>query len=163
MNHKSMMMLRLAIGAFLVALAAPAFSQSAANPAEKDLQAGSPVVMQPQELATLLKSSKGPKPLVFYVGPEIFYQQAHIPGAEFLGPDAKPEGVEKLHKRAAGLARSSFIVIYCGCCPWSHCPNIHPAYNELKKMGFTKVRVLFLETSFGTNWADKGFPVQKGS
>lgn len=158
-----MMMLRVVIGVFFVALTLPAFSQSAATPAEKDLQPGSPVVMQPQALATLLKSSKGPKPLVFYVGPEIFYQQAHIPGAEFLGPDARPEGVEKLHRRAATLPRSSFIVIYCGCCPWSHCPNIHPAYNELKKMGFSKVRVLFLETSFGTNWADKGFPVQKGS
>ena len=162
MNHK-FLILRLVVGAILITLAVPAFSQSAANPAEKDLQPGSPVVMQPQELATLLKSSKRPKPLVFYVGPEIFYRQAHIPSAEFLGPDATPAGIEKLHKRAANLPRSSFIVIYCGCCPWSHCPNIHPAYNELKKMGFNKVRVLFLETSFGTNWADKGFPVQKGN
>ena len=29
-------------------------------------------------------------------------------------------------------------------------------------MGFTKVRVLYLATSFGANWADKGYPVAKG-
>ncbi|HET9183605.1 MAG TPA: rhodanese-like domain-containing protein [Candidatus Angelobacter sp.] len=162
MSRKSLIV-RIVVGAILVTLALPAFGQSTANPAEKDLRPGSPVLIHPQELATLLKSPKGRKPLVFYIGPEIFYQQAHIPGAEFLGPDSMPQGVEKLHKRAAALSRATFIVIYCGCCPWSHCPNIHPAYNELKKMGFSKVRVLFLETSFGTNWADRGFPVEKGS
>lgn len=162
MNPKSVVFPVL-LAAIFATFALPAFSQNTANPAEKDLQPGSPVLIQPQELVALLNSPKGPKPLVFYVGPEIFYRQAHIPGAEFLGPDARPEGVEKLHKRAAALARSRSIVIYCGCCPWSYCPNIHPAYNELKKMGFRKVRVLFLDTSFGTNWAEKGFPVQKGS
>jgi hypothetical protein len=30
-------------------------------------------------------------------------------------------------------------------------------------MGFTHLRVLFLETSFGIDWAEKGYPVQKGS
>jgi hypothetical protein len=119
--------------------------------------------MQPQELAQALKAAGGRKPLVFYVGPEMFYQQGHVPGAEFLGPAARPDGLQKLHARAASLPRTTSIVIYCGCCPWAHCPNIHPAYNELKKMGFTHLRVLFLETSFGIDWAEKGYPVQTGS
>jgi thiosulfate/3-mercaptopyruvate sulfurtransferase len=71
--------------------------------------------------------------------------------------------VEKLKVRAQSLSRSTSIVIYCGCCPWVHCPNIHPAYDELKKMGFTKLRVLYLQTGFGANWAEKGYPVEKGS
>ena len=140
----------------------PLLAQNSATPDEKDLQAGSPVLMQADELVRLLKSAK-PKPLVFFVGPRAFYQQSHGPGAEFLGPTARPEGLEKLRTHAASLPKDTPIVIYCGCCPWVHCPNIHPAYSELKKMGFTRLRVLYLEKSFGTDWAEKGYPVEKGS
>jgi hypothetical protein len=128
---------------------------------DKDLQLGSPVIMQADELVKVLKSG-GNKPLVFFVGPLAFYRQSHVPGAEFLGPTARPEGLDKLRTRAASLPRSTPIVIYCGCCPWVHCPNIRPAYAELKKMGFTKLRVLYLETSFGTSWVEKGYPAEKG-
>jgi thiosulfate/3-mercaptopyruvate sulfurtransferase len=162
MNRKSFALPILLI-AMAFTLAVRASSETPDDAAQKDLQAGSKVLMQPQELVQALKAGQGTKPLVFYVGPEMFYQQSHIPGAEFVGPAGRPEGLKKLHDRAASLPHSTFIVIYCGCCPWSHCPNIHPAYNELKRMGFTHVRVLFLETSFGTDWAEKGYPVQKGS
>jgi len=43
------------------------------------------------------------------------------------------------------------------------CPNIRPAYNALSGMGFKKVRVLVLPTSFAVDWADKDYPMQKGS
>lgn len=162
MNNKSVTCYAL-IAALMFAIPLSAASQNNSTQADKDLQPGSPVLMQPDELLKLLKGPNGAKPLVFYVGPGAFYQQAHVPGAEFLGPTARPEGLEKLHARAASLSRNRSIVIYCGCCPWVHCPNIHPAYNELRKMGFTKLRVLYLETSFGTNWAEKGYPVEKGS
>jgi thiosulfate/3-mercaptopyruvate sulfurtransferase len=162
MNRKS---LAFHIFTFAIAftLSLPVFCQTPPDAAEKDLQPGSPVIMQPQELVQALKTARRTKPLVFYIGPEMFYQQGHVPGAEFLGAAASPEGLRKLHARAASLPHGTSIVIYCGCCPWSHCPNIHPAYNELKKMGFTHLRVLFLETSFGIDWAEKGYPVQKGS
>ena len=160
MNRKSFTLHTLPI-AIAFTLALPAFGVATPDAADKDLQPGSPVIMQAQELAQALKNPT--KPLVFYVGPEMFYQQGHIPGAEFLGPAERPEGLKKLQARAASLPRNSSIVIYCGCCPWSHCPNIHPAYNELKKMGFTHLRVLYLQMSFGTDWAEKGYPVQKGS
>ena len=160
MNRKSLTLHVLPL-AIAFALVLPAFGVATPDAADKDLQPGSPVIMQATELAQALKKSA--RPLVFYVGPEMFYQQGHIPGAEFLGPAERPEGLKKLQVRAASLPRSSSIVIYCGCCPWSHCPNIHPAYNELKKMGFTHLRVLYLQTSFGTDWAEKGYPVQKGS
>jgi thiosulfate/3-mercaptopyruvate sulfurtransferase len=139
-----------------------ATTQDTSSGADKDLQTGSPVLLQPVELVKLLKSA-GKKPLVFFVGPRAFYVQSHVPGAEFLGPTGRPEGLEKLRSRAASLPKSTPIVIYCGCCPWIHCPNIHPAYSELKKMGFTRLRVLVLETSFGVDWTEKGYPVEKGS
>jgi hypothetical protein len=140
----------------------PARAQNGSSSDEKDLQAGSPVLMEADELVKLLKSGRN-KPLVFFVGPLAFYRQSHVPGAEFLGPAARPEGLDKLRARAASLPRTTPIVIYCGCCPWVHCPNIRPAYSELKKMGFSRLRVLHLATSFGTNWAERGYPVEKGS
>jgi len=126
-----------------------------------EFQPGSPELIRPEELAKVLKSSAA-KPIVFNVGPRLIYVQAHIRGAEFIGPTAKPEGLEKLRARAASLPRDSFLVIYCGCCPWEHCPNIRPAYKELKQMGFTRVKVLYIGTSFGTDWVDKGYPAAKG-
>ena len=126
-------------------------------PAE-DIPSGS--LIQPQELAQALKSQQ--KPVVLYTGPQAFYVQAHIPGSENVGPVGKPEGMQKLRARAASLKKDDAVVIYCGCCPWDHCPNIRPAFAELKKMGFSNVRVLYMATGFGVDWADKGLPVAKG-
>jgi len=127
---------------------------------EDPLPPGSSQLIQPEELAQALKRAQ--RPVVLYVGPKSIYAQAHIPGAENVGPAGRPEGMEKLRARATSLGKESPVVIYCGCCPWDHCPNIRPAYAELKKAGFTNVRVLYLENSFGVNWKDKGLPVAAG-
>ncbi len=128
--------------------------------AASELPPGSAELIRPEELAKALQSSA--KPTVFNVGPRVIYVQAHIPGAEYIGPTAKPEGLEKLRARAASLPRDSFLVIYCGCCPWEHCPNIRPAYKELKQMGFTRLKVLYIANSFGSDWVEKGYPTAKG-
>jgi thiosulfate/3-mercaptopyruvate sulfurtransferase len=125
-----------------------------------DLAPGSASLIQANELAQELKSAE--RPVILYVGPRAFYTQAHIPGAEYIGPVAKPEGMEKLRARSASLKKDAEVVVYCGCCPWHDCPNIRPAYAALKKSGFTRVRVLYLATSFGVNWKDKGLPVAAG-
>ena len=144
------------------AIAAAVVFALAQDPAKQEdpLPPGSNQLIQPEELAQALKGAR--KPVVLYVGPKTFYAQAHIPGAENIGPVGRPEGMEKLRARAASLAKDTPVVIYCGCCPWAHCPNIRPAYAELKKAGFTNVRALYLENSFGTNWKDKGLPVATG-
>jgi rhodanese-related sulfurtransferase len=149
------------VSLFTVMAAAIAFSL-AQDPAKQEdpLPPGSHQLIQAEELAQALKGTR--KPVVLYVGPKSIYAQAHIPGAENIGPVSRPEGMEKLRARVASLAKDSPVVIYCGCCPWDHCPNIRPAYAELKKAGFTSVRVLYLENSFGANWKDKGFPVATG-
>lgn len=137
----------------------PMFSQTAEGPV-KNWAPGSPELVQPEELVKAMQSSQ--KPIVLYVGPKAFYQQAHVPGAEYIGATAKPEGLAQLHSRAASLKHDVPVVIYCGCCPWDHCPNIRPAYDELHKMGFTNLKVLYLAGTFGTSWAEKGLPVEKG-
>lgn len=127
-----------------------------------ELPPGSPQLIQPEDLAKTLQSSGGQKPIVLYVGPHILYVHAHVPGAEYIGQTGKPEGLDKLRERAKSLPHDAFVVIYCGCCPWDRCPNIRPAYQELAKMGFKNLRVLYLSSSFGIDWTEKGYPVVKG-
>jgi thiosulfate/3-mercaptopyruvate sulfurtransferase len=150
---------RVSLFTMIAAAVAFALAQDLAKQ-EDPLPPGSNQLIQPEELAQALKGAR--KPVVLYVGPKTIYAQAHIPGAENVGPVSRPEGIEKLRARAGSLAKDSPVVIYCGCCPWDHCPNIRPAYAELKKAGFTNVRALYLENSFGANWKDKGLPVASG-
>lgn len=154
-------LLPICVIAMVLARALLVSAQKPAQP-QDELKPGSPYVMQPEVLATLLRASAGPKPVVLYVGPRVFWAQAHIKGAENMGPASRAENLEKLHARAASLPKNSLVVIYCGCCPFDHCPNIRPAFQELQKMGFSKVRALYLPKSFGTDWVEKGYPVEKG-
>jgi thiosulfate/3-mercaptopyruvate sulfurtransferase len=102
------------------------------------------------------------KPLLFHVGSHMLYIQAHIPGSEYLGAGSTESGIQNLRKRVGSLPKSTAIVLYCGCCPWSHCPNVNPAYDALQQMGFTNVKVLYIANNFGADWVDKGYPVAKG-
>lgn len=109
-----------------------------------------------------MQSPKGIRPLIFQVGFRVLYLQAHIPNSEYIGPASEPEGIERLRQRVDALPRTQQIVIYCGCCPWNKCPNIHPAYNELRALGFRNVKLLYIADNFGKDWVDKGYPVAKG-
>jgi hypothetical protein len=115
-----------------------------------------------RDLAKILQSPKGERPLLIYVGFRFPYTQAHIPASEYFGPAANQAMVQQLLKHVQGLARDRFIVIYCGCCPWSHCPNVRPAYEALHNLGFTKLKVLYIPDNLGTDWVNRGYPVEKG-
>jgi thiosulfate/3-mercaptopyruvate sulfurtransferase len=119
------------------------------------------MLMSPEELVKVLPTAKGKKAIIIQVGFRNLYAQAHIPGSEYLGPASKPEGLEQLRKRVQSLPRDQFIVLYCGCCPWSHCPNIKPAYEALHAMGFTNLKVLHIADNFGTDWVNKGYPTTR--
>ena len=58
------------------------------------------------------------------------------------------------------LPRDREIVIYCGCCPWDHCPNVKPAMELLKQMGFTKAKALYVPDNLKVDWIDRGYPVE---
>jgi thiosulfate/3-mercaptopyruvate sulfurtransferase len=119
-------------------------------------------LINPDDLVKILQDPKGDKPLLIQVGSHVLYSQAHIPGSEYIGPASDPAGLQRLRTRVESLPRNKFIVIYCGCCPWTHCPNMKPADDALHAMGFTNVRSLYIANNFGTDWVDKGYPVAKG-
>jgi thiosulfate/3-mercaptopyruvate sulfurtransferase len=154
--------LRICFVASLIAICATygvsVHAQQAAAPADTAIPPEA--ILQPAELVAMLNSS--PKPLVLQTGSHVLFAEAHITGAEYAGPGGKSEGIEALRARVNGLNKDSLIVIYCGCCPWVRCPNIRPAYEELRKLGFTNVKALYLAQNFGTDWVDKGYPVAKG-
>ena len=119
-------------------------------------------LIQPEELAKLLQTSGKEKPLMIQVGSHVLFSQAHIPGSEYIGPASTEAGLQQLRDRVKSLPKTRAIILYCGCCPWNHCPNVKPADDALHAMGFTNVKVLYISDNFGTNWVDKGYPVAKG-
>jgi len=128
-------------------------SGSAASIPESDL-------MQPETLKGLLGSSD--KPMVVQVGSRIFFAETHITGSVFAGPGSQPSGLQMLDSQVAGVSKKKLIVLYCGCCPWSRCPNVAPAYKRLHDLGYSNVKVLYLADNFGDNWVSKGYPVEHG-
>ena len=131
-----------------------AAAQATAIPASRQIS--------PEDLVKRLRNSGNEKPLMIQVGSHVLYAQAHIPGSEYIGPASTEAGLQQLRKRVESLPRTNSIILYCGCCPWSHCPNVKPADDALRSLGFSNVKVLYISDNFGTNWVDKGYPTAKG-
>ena len=158
MKHIAMKGLHLfAVACVLLSQSGPALAQHipAASITAADL-------IQPADLAANLKSASALKPLILQVGFRTLYAQAHIADSEYVGAAGEDAGLQLLRNRVAKLAKETAIVIYCGCCPWSKCPNIAAAYDALHDLGFKNVKVLYFADDFGTNWVDKGYPTTKG-
>ena len=120
------------------------------------LAAADIALIQPSDLASRLSA----KPAIFQVGPHVLYRSKHIAGAQFAGPGSTPTGIALLKSAVDKLPRDREIVLYCGCCPWDKCPNIQPAIDTLKQMGFTHVKALYIAQNFKADWIDKGYPVE---
>ena len=150
-------MIRFGFAALALALL---FTPAAAQPGAAPTIPQSALI-QPAALAAQLKA--GATPTVLQVGFSVLYVQAHIPGAIYAGPGNKEEGIDNLNTPAKNLAKDKPLVIYCGCCPWEKCPNIAAAWKELTAEGFKNLKVLYLADNFGADWADKGYPIVKGS
>jgi len=98
---------------------------------------------------------------LLYVGFPVLYRSAHIPGSKYAGPGAKAEGIAELKKVLAGVPRTERVVLYCGCCPWTQCPNVRPAWQAAHDMGFKDIKVMMIPTNLRTDWTDKGYPVER--
>jgi len=109
-------------------------------------------LLAPADLASVLNNPKAKKPMIFSVGPG-----ALIRGSIDLGPAHEKENLDKLKKVLRKLPPDAEIVVYCGCCPFEHCPNIRPAFILLNEMKFSNARLLNLEHNIKTDWVDKGY------
>ena len=146
----------------ILLISAAASAQMKPDSSTDELAPGNPQLINPEDLIKVLQAPKNERPLILNVGPWLLYRQAHIPDAEYVGAGSDKQALEQLRARVKPLPHGKFIVLYCGCCPWGHCPNVRPAFKELSTMGFTNVKVLYIADNFGTDWVYKGYPTVKG-
>jgi rhodanese-related sulfurtransferase len=110
-------------------------------------------LMQPSELANDINAKKD-IPVIISVGPG-----APIPNSIDIGLVNNKEGLDKLKNELNSLAKDKKVVVYCGCCPYEHCPNVRPAIGTLKSMNFTNYYLLDLPNNIKKDWIEKGYPV----
>jgi thiosulfate/3-mercaptopyruvate sulfurtransferase len=110
-------------------------------------------VMQPQTLAGLIDAHKQLK--IYNIG-----VVQNIKGASNVGAASDSANLVKFKAVLKHLTKNQQIVIYCGCCPMSKCPNIRPAFEVLSDMKFSNINVLDLHTNLKTDWIDKGYPIE---
>lgn len=84
-----------------------------------------------------------------------------IKGAVTIGAVEDAKNLAKLKEYLKGVSKNKQVVIYCGCCPLSVCPNLKPAYQALKEMKFKNYRILKLTHDLQEDWIDKGYPIQQ--
>lgn len=111
-------------------------------------------LIEPSALAAIIANPKANQPKIFNIG-----VVDNIKGAINMGGVSEKENLQKLNNALSKLPKSTFLVVYCGCCPFERCPNIRPAVNLLKTLGFTNSRLLNLPTNLKQNWVDKGYPL----
>jgi len=134
------------LGALLFAM--NSYGQNSINWTGKQL-------IEPSELANEINTKKD-IPFIISVGPG-----AVIPNSVHTGMASEKEGLDKLKEQLTSLPKDQKIVIYCGCCPFEHCPNVRPAINVLKEMNFTNYYLLNLPNNIKKDWIDQGYPVEK--
>lgn len=112
------------------------------------------------ELARSLADPATDRPRILQVGALGLYRRARVPGARYAGMASTAEGLASLDRCLDSFARSAPVVLYCGCCPWSHCANVAPAFRRARERGYRRTRVLYLASDFTTDWIDAGYPVE---
>lgn len=118
-------------------------------------------ILLPKEFLTGWKTGSRSY-VVYQVGFPFLFKAGHIPGSIPVGSGKDPEGIEALKKAVSGLPKDKKILLYCGCCPWEVCPNIRPAFEALKDLGFSDAKLLYLPHDFAQDWIHKGYPTEKG-
>lgn len=113
-------------------------------------------LMLPADLAKIINDKNVQKPIVFNVGPA-----GKIKGSIEIGPTSKKENLDKLKEQLSKLPKDANIVIYCGCCPFEHCPNIRPALKLLNEMKFKNQKLLSLQKNLMSDWISKDYPMEK--
>lgn len=109
-----------------------------------------------EELAKRMRMGETSNMLIINTGPlEDIFEAKNIGAIE----DKKNQA--KLRQLLKDVPKDKEIVIYCGCCPLSICPNIKPAVDILKEMKFGKFKILELEHNLEDDWIDKGFPISR--
>jgi thiosulfate/3-mercaptopyruvate sulfurtransferase len=143
MKHRKKIISLLAIAVIVIV----SFSIKQSEPWQKKQ------LIEPKDLATELENHDVLKPLIISIGPA-----GLIKGSVEVGPAKEKANLNKLNRLLAKERKDRDIVIYCGCCPFQHCPNIRPAFTLLNEMKFTNHKLLNLQHNIKVDWIDKSYP-----
>jgi len=111
-------------------------------------------LIEPSTLAKLIGSQDN-QPIIFSIG-----FGGGIKNSIIMGPARDSANLQKWKTELAKLPKDANIVIYCGCCPFEHCPNVRPAFTMLNDLKFTNAKLLNLSHNLKADWIDKGYPVE---
>jgi hypothetical protein len=136
---------------FIILVTCNSYSQKKAAESWQENQ-----LMPPAELAKVINDINAHQPIVFSIGPV-----AIVRGSIDIGAAKEKGNLKKLKEQLKNLPKDTAIVIYCGCCPFEHCPNIRPAFKLLNEMKFTNHKLLNLPKNIKVDWIDKGFPMNE--
>ena len=115
-------------------------------------------LVEPQELAAIISSPGSKEYVVFNIG-----AVEDIKGAKHIGPVSKTQNMDDFKMALQRLPKKTRVIIYCGCCPFTKCPNVGPAFITAQKLGFANVKILDLPVNLKTNWTAKGYPLAEAS
>ncbi|MDF2191307.1 rhodanese-like domain-containing protein [Paraflavitalea sp. CAU 1676] len=112
-------------------------------------------LMPTKTLAERIQKEELGKTIIMSVGPD-----AIIKGSVDIGPGREYQNIAKLKNHLRSISKEQEVVIYCGCCPFSKCPNIRPAFSALVEMGFKNAKLLDIPKNIKVDWLDKNYPTQ---
>ncbi len=110
-------------------------------------------IMEPAELSAKIEEGEVGNMKIYSVGPS-----ALITSSVEIGDMQYAESQDRFREELSKLDKDEEIVVYCGCCPFTSCPNFKPAYKVLNEMGFTNFKLLNLKQNLKTDWIDKNYP-----
>jgi 3-mercaptopyruvate sulfurtransferase SseA len=145
-----------AVSATAAAAPAPAAGAPAAN--AKDTTPTKADLVQPAEVAKDLALPEWRRPVLLHVGFSVLYKSGHIPGSKYVGSGSTARGRAELKKALKAIPKDKAVVLYCGCCPWEHCPNVNPAFRVARGLGYKNVKILYIVQDLQHDWVDKGYP-----
>lgn len=121
-----------------------------------------PTEVMPAQLLAERLAGKSP-PAVISVSNAWLYGQAHVRGARHFGDPGSPAGREQLSRAFARLPKDRELVLYCGCCDFTDCPNVRAGYSLARQVRPEGLRVLYLPTSLYPDWVERGYATEKKS
>src|SRR6516165_10711816 len=110
-------------------------------------------LMEPSELAAILNNKSAHQPMIFSVG-----FAAGIKNSIVEGPARDSANLAKWKMQLQKIPKNTELVIYCGCCPFDHCPNVRPAFKVLNEMSCSNAKLLDLSHNIRVDWINKGYP-----
>lgn len=112
-------------------------------------------LVRPEILAERIRNGDTANLILLNTGPV-----EDIAGAVTIGAVEDPAHLAQLRTYLQSVPKDKEIIIYCGCCPISLCPNLRPAWEVLQQEHFRNYKVLRLVHDLQEDWIDKGYPTQ---